>query len=112
MKNLRNRISLIGRLGMDPEVREVNGKTFAKVSLATDDSYKSKSGEKVINTQWHNLVAWGNLATIFQKYLKKGKEIAVEGRIISRSYEDKAGNKKYITEVVVNDILMLGAKAL
>lgn len=110
MKNLRNRVSLIGNLGMDPEVREVNGKSFARVSLATSDSYKNADGERVFNTQWHNLVAWGNLATLFEKYLKKGKEIAVEGKLVSRSYEDKEGNKKYFTEVVVNDMLLLGKK--
>ncbi|GAB4285640.1 MAG: single-stranded DNA-binding protein [Marinilabiliales bacterium] len=111
MKNLRNRVSLIGRLGKNPEVKEINGKTFARVSLATTESYKSVSGERVFDTQWHNLVAWGNTALIFQKYLKKGKEIAIDGRIVNRAYEDKTGNKRYISEIVVNDILMLGSKS-
>ncbi|GAB4300841.1 MAG: single-stranded DNA-binding protein [Marinilabiliales bacterium] len=110
MKNLRNRVSLIGNLGMDPEIREVNGKTFARVSLATSESYKTTDGDRVFTTQWHNLVAWGNLASIFQKYLKKGKEVAIEGKLVNRSYEDKNGNKKYITEVLVNDLLLLGKK--
>ncbi|MFH2095028.1 MAG: single-stranded DNA-binding protein [Bacteroidota bacterium] len=110
MKNLRNRVNLIGNLGMDPEVRDVNGKKLARVALATSDSYKNAEGKKIVNTQWHNLVAWGTTATIFEKYLKKGKEVAVEGRLINRSYEDKEGNKKYVTEIHVEELLMLGAK--
>jgi len=107
MNNLRNRVNLIGNLGMDPEVKEVNGKTIAKVSLATSETFKNAEGKKVTSTQWHNLVAWNGTAVLFKKYLKKGNEIAVEGKLVSRSYEDKDGNKKYITEINVIDVLML-----
>lgn len=111
MLNLKNRVQLIGNLGMDPEVKKLeSGKTMAKISLATNDTYKNQKGEKVTDTQWHNLVAWGKTAEIAEKYLKKGSEVAIEGKLTSRSYEDKEGVKKYITEVVVNEILMLGSK--
>lgn len=111
MLNLRNRVQLIGHLGMDPEVKKLeSGKTMSKISIATNDTYKNQKGEKVTDTQWHNLVAWGKTAEIAEKYLKKGSEVAVEGKLTSRSYEDKDGAKKYITEVVVNEILLLGSK--
>lgn len=109
MKTLRNKVQLIGNLGTDPEISEIaEGKTVAKLSLATTDTYKKASGEKVTETMWHNLVAWGKTAEIAGKYLKKGNRIAIEGRLVNRSYEDKKGIKRYITEIVVNDLLMLG----
>jgi len=109
MKNLRNSVQLIGNLGMDPEVKETtNGRKVAKFSLATSESYRNKDGEKVSETQWHNLVVWGGLADIAGTYLKKGKQIAVEGKIINRIYDDKEGKRRYITEIVVNDLVMLG----
>ena len=111
MKTLRNKVQLIGNLGADPEVKELtDGKTVAKLSLATSDTYKKASGEKVTETQWHNLVAWGKTAKIVGKYLKKGNRIAIEGRLVNRTYEDKKGIKRYVTEIVVNDLLMLGDK--
>ena len=111
MLSLKNRVQLIGNLGMDPEVKTLeSGKKMAKLSIATNDSYKNQQGEKVTDTQWHNLVAWGKTAEIAEKYLRKGSEVAIEGKLTSRSYEDKEGAKKYITEVVVNEILMLGSK--
>jgi single-strand DNA-binding protein len=113
MQNLRNRVQLIGNLGMDPEFKEFDGGKvkLAKFSLATSDTYKNGEGKKITETQWHNVVAWGNSAEIAEKYLKKGKEVAIEGRLIHRSYEDKDGVKKYVTEVVVNEILLLGSKS-
>ena len=81
------------------------------ISLATSESYKNASGEKVTETQWHRLIAWGKLADVAEKYLDKGKEIAIEGKLINRSYTDKDGKKKYVTEVQVSELLMLGAKA-
>ncbi len=109
--NLRNTVQLIGHLGADPEVKHLeNGKTLAKIAIATNENYKNKAGEKVSETQWHNLVAWGKTAEIAEKYLKKGQEVAVEGKLTSRSYENQEGQKKYITEVVLNEILMLGNK--
>ena len=95
MKNLRNKVQLIGNLGKDPEVKQLeSGKILAKLSLATSENYKNADGEKVTDTQWHNLVAWGKTAQIAEKYLKKGNKIAIEGKLINRSYEDKEGIKR------------------
>ncbi|WP_299223188.1 single-stranded DNA-binding protein [uncultured Psychroserpens sp.] len=109
MNTLRNKVQLIGRLGQDPEIVTLeSGKKLAKFSLATNDTYKDATGEKVENVQWHNLVAWNKTAEIIEQYVTKGKEIAIEGKLTSRSYDDKDGQKRYITEVVVNELLMLG----
>ena len=111
MKTLRNKVQLIGNLGADPEVKELtDGKILAKLSIATSDTYKKASGEKVTETQWHNLVAWGKTAEIAGKYLKKGSRVAIEGRLVNRTYEDKKGIKRYVTEIVISDLLMLGDK--
>lgn len=107
MKSLRNSVQLIGRLGKDPEVKVFGENKKASFSLATTDSYKNQSGDKITDTQWHNIVIWGKLADVAEKYLKKGKEIVVEGRLEHRSYE-VSGEKKYITEIVVNDLVMVG----
>jgi len=108
---LRNKVQLIGHLGQAPEIKSFeSGKKVAKFRLATSENYRNAKGEKVTETQWHNLVAWGKLAGIAEKYLTKGKEIAVEGRLVNRSYTDKDGNKKYISEVQVNELLMVGSK--
>ena len=112
MYALKNKVQLIGNLGGKPEVKNLeSGKKVAVFSLATSESYRNASGDKVTETQWHRLVAWGKIADIAEKYLDKGKEIAIEGKLINRSYTDKEGNKKYITEVQVSELLMLGAKA-
>ncbi|MFW6248706.1 MAG: single-stranded DNA-binding protein [Bacteroidota bacterium] len=110
MNALRNKVQLIGNLGMDPEIKDVNSKKLATFSLATKEDYKDQKGEKVENTQWHRIAAWGNLAEIIEKHLNKGDEIAIEGRLSHRQYEDKNGDKKYITEVVANELLMLRSK--
>lgn len=111
MYALKNKVQLIGNLGNAPEVKTTeNGKKLARFSVATNESYRNASGEKVTETTWHNLVAWGKVAEIAEKYLNKGSEIAIEGKLINRSYTDKDGNKKYITEVQVNELLMLGSK--
>ena len=108
MNTLRNKVQLIGNLGNDPEIINLeSGKTLAKFSIATNESYKNAQGEKVTDTQWHNIVAWGKTAQIVEKYITKGKEVVVEGKLTSRSWEDKDGNKRYITEVVVSELLML-----
>lgn len=110
MNNLRNRVQLIGRLGSDPESKQVNGdRMLTKFSLATNESYRNSAGEKVEETQWHNVIAWGKIAEIAGKYLKKGSEVAIEGKLIHRSYEVN-GDKKYITEINMNEMLMVGAK--
>ena len=111
MKNLRNTITIIGNLGMNPEVKNLeSGSTLAKFSVATTDRYKNNKGEQQEDTTWHNLVAWGKTAEIAEKYLKKGSQVAVEGKLTNRSYEAKDGTKKYISEIVVNEILMLDKK--
>lgn len=109
MKSLRNSVHLIGRLGKDPEVKDFNNRKKASFTIATTESYKNQKGEKIEETQWHNIVIWGKLAAVVEKYLKKGQEIAVEGKLIHRAYESN-GEKKYITEINVNDLLMLGGK--
>lgn len=111
MTNLRNSVKLIGHLGKDPEVRTFeSGKKMATFSIATTDSYKNQKGEKVQDTQWHNLVIWGKLADVAGQYLKKGNEIAVEGKLVHRAYETTAGEKRYITEINVSEMMMLGRK--
>jgi single-strand DNA-binding protein len=108
MNNLRNRVNLIGNLGMDPEMKELeSGKKFARLSIATSENYTNNKGEQIKNTEWHNLVAWGPKATFAEKYLKKGTEVAIEGKLTHRSFDDSKGNKKYITEIVINEFLML-----
>jgi single-strand DNA-binding protein len=109
MNTLRNKVQLIGNLGNDPEIVKLDsGRTLAKFSLATNDHYKNSKGETVTDTQWHNVVAWGKTAELIEKYVTKGKEIAVEGKLTNRSYDNKAGEKRYITEIVVNELLLLG----
>lgn len=111
MNALRNNVKLIGRLGKDPEVKTLDkGEKLVTFSLATGDSYIGKDGNKKDTTEWHNIVAWGNLAEICEKYLKKGAEVAIDGRIAYRNWEDQSKVKHYITEIVANEILMLGGK--
>lgn len=111
MSTLRNKVQLIGNLGNDPEIINLeSGKTLAKFSIATNESYKNAKGEKVTDTQWHNVVAWGTTAKIAESYLSKGKEVAIEGKLTSRSYETKEGEKRYTTEIVCSELMMLGGK--
>lgn len=111
MYALKNKVQLIGNLGGKPEVKNTeNGKKLAQFNIATNESYRNAKGEKITETQWHRVVAWGRLADIAEKYLDKGKEIAIEGKLVNRSFTDKDGNKKYITEIQVNELLMLGTK--
>ena len=111
MNSLKNSVRLVGNLGMDPEVKTFDtNKKLAKLSLATSDSYKNDKGEKITDTQWHNLVIWGAQAQIAGDLLKKGDEIVVEGRLNSRSYVDKDGNKKYISEIIVNEFLKVSSR--
>ncbi len=111
MNSLRNRVQLIGHLGADPEVKTLeSNKKIARLSIATNDEYTDKNGQKVKQTQWHNLVVWGKLAETCEKYLVKGKEIAIEGKLTYRTWNDKDGKSHNITEVVVNELLMMGSK--
>lgn len=108
MSTLKNKVQLIGNLGKTPEILNLDsGKKLAKFNLATNESYKNSNGEKVIDTQWHNVIAWGKSADIVEMLLVKGSEVAIEGKITSRSYDDKDGNKRYITEIVCNELLLL-----
>ena len=108
INSLSNSVRLIGRLGQNPELKKTeNGKKVLRFSLATDESYKNAEGQKVTETTWHNIVAWNGLAELLEKYLKKGSRIALEGRIVYRSYEDKKGETKYITEIVLNEFMFL-----
>lgn len=111
MKSLRNSVQLIGNIGKDPEVKSFEKSKKASFSIATNESYKNQKGEKIEETQWHNVVVWGKLADVVEKYLKKGSEVAIEGKLVHRSYETATGEKRYITEINVNDLLMLGGKA-
>ncbi len=107
-----NKVILIGNLGKDPEVRHLdNGRAVANFSLATSENYKNREGEKVTTTEWHNIVLWTPLAEIAEKYLNKGNQIYLEGKLTNRSYEDKDGNRKYISEVVGQNLTMLGVRA-
>jgi single-strand DNA-binding protein len=110
MYAMKNKVQLIGNLGQAPEIKTTEaGKKLAQFSVATNESYHNALGEKVTETQWHHIVAWGKLAEIVEKYLSKGKEVAIEGKLVNRNYVDKQGVKHYITEVVASDLLMLGA---
>lgn len=112
MYTLKNKVQLIGVLGNAPEIKNTeSGKRIARFSIATNETYRNAKGEKVKETTWHHLIAWGKLADIVDKYLIKGSEVAIEGKLISRSYTDANGVKRYITEVEVSELLMLGSKA-
>jgi len=111
MNAMKNRVQLIGHLGAAPEVRNLNsGKKVAQFSLATSETYKNTAGERVQETQWHQVVAWNKLAEIAENFLDRGRQVAVEGKLVYRSYEDKNGVKRYVTEVIATDILMLDKK--
>ena len=105
---MNNKVQLIGNLGMNPEIKQLdNNKTLAKFSIATNDIYKNNKGEKMIDTTWHTIIAWGNTALIAKKILEKGCNVAIEGKLINRSYEDKDGIKRFVTEVLATEILKL-----
>jgi single-strand DNA-binding protein len=106
-----NKVILVGNAGKDPEVKYLENSTpVCNLTLATNEIYTNKSGEKVKNTEWHNIVLWRSLAEIAQKYVKKGTQVYIEGKIRTRSYDDKDGNKKYITEIVADNMQLLGHK--
>lgn len=111
MNALRNKVQLFGHVGNDPEIKNLEGgKKVANLTIATNESYKNDKGEKVEQTEWHKVVAWGKTAEIIERFVTKGKEIAIEGKLMHRSYDDKNGEKRYVTEVLVNDLLLLGNK--
>ncbi len=111
MYALKNKVQLIGNLGNAPEIKSIeSGKKMARFSIATKENYRNAKGEKVTETTWHNLVAWGKVAELAEKFLQKGTEVVIEGKLINRSYTDKDGIKKYISEVQVNELLLLNGK--
>lgn len=108
MNSLRNSVRLVGHLGNDPEVKTFDtNKQLAKFPLATNETYKNDKGERITETQWHNLVAWGSQAKFIGDYLKKGDEVAIEGKLTNRSWVDKDGNKRYMTEVIISEFIKL-----
>jgi single-strand DNA-binding protein len=108
MNAMKNRVQLIGNVGNDPEIKTLeSGKKLAHITIATNDVYKNEKGEKVEKTEWHRVTAWGKTAEIIEKYVEKGKEVAIDGKLTHRTYDDKNGEKKYVTEVIVNEILLL-----
>ena len=113
MYALKNKVQLIGNVGNAVEIKNTeSGKKLARFSIATNESYRNAKGEKVTETTWHNLVAWGKVAELAEKLLLKGTEVEIEGKLTNRSYTDKDGNKKYVSEVQVNELLLLGSKAV
>lgn len=107
-----NKVILVGNVGRDPEVRYLeSGVAVANLPLATSETYTNKNGERITNTEWHNIVLWRKLAEVAEKWVKKGQALYIEGKIRSRSYEDKEGNKRYITEIVADNMQMLGKKS-
>lgn len=108
MSTLRNQVQLIGHVGQEPEIKTFEGeKKLASLSIATNEVYRNEKGDKVEETQWHRISAWGKTADIIEKYVTKGKEIAVQGKLTHRSYDDKNGEKRYMTEVVVSELVLL-----
>jgi len=109
MNNLRNSVRLIGHLGRDPETKALaEGKSLTRISLATKEVYKNKDGEKIEDTQWHQLIGWGKTAELMSTLLKKGKQIAVDGKLVYNTYEDKDGVKRTTSEVVVSEFVLMG----
>lgn len=112
MYALKNKVQLIGHVGSKPQVRLLEGeKKMVRFSVATNETYRNAQGAKVTETQWHNLVAFGKVAEIAEKYLDKGTEVALEGKLVNRNYTDKEGVKRYVTEVQVAELLLLGSHA-
>jgi len=108
MNNLRNRVQLIGHLGKDVEFKALdNGNALARVSIATKEIFQNSKGERVVDVQWHQLIGWGKLAEMMQVLCKKGKEVAVQGKLTHRSYEDKDGKKRYLSEIVVSEFMLM-----
>jgi len=111
MNNVKNKVQLIGNLGNAPEIKILDGgKKLARISLATNETYKNTKGEKITETQWHNVIAWDKTAEIMEKYFTKGLEVLIEGKLVNHNYTDKEGNKRYATEVQANELLILTKK--
>ena len=106
---MKNSVQLIGHVGQEPEIKNLEGgKKLANLSIATNEVYYRENGDKVEKTEWHRITAWGKTAEIIEKYVTKGREIGIEGKLTHRSYDDKNGEKRYVTEIVANEVLLLG----
>lgn len=111
MSTIKNHVQLIGNVGQEPTITNLeSGKKVARLSLATNENYKNGNGEKQTETNWHTVVAWGKTADIIEKFVDKGKEIGIVGKLKTRSYETKEGDQRYITEILANQILLLNGK--
>lgn len=109
MNAMKNKVQLIGHVGQEPEIKTFDGgKKVANITMATNEVYYKENGDKVEKTEWHKVKAWGKTAEIIEKYVTKGKELCIEGKLTYSDYLDKNGEKRYVTEVVANDILLLG----
>lgn len=107
MKTIKNHVQLVGRLGANPEVKVLeNGNKLAKFNVAVSETYKTKNGEKVTDVQWHSIIAWGTLAGIAEKLLIKGSQVTIDGKLFKRSYINKEGEKRSITEIVANELFV------
>ena len=108
---MKNSVQLIGHVGQEPEIKNLEGgKKLANISIATNEVYYRENGDKVEQTQWHRVTAWGKTADIIERFVTKGKEIGIEGKLTHRSYDDKDGTKRFVTEVLVSDVQLLGSK--
>jgi single-strand DNA-binding protein len=111
MNSMKNKVQLIGHLGADPEIKALaGGKKLARIKIATNETYTNAGGEKVTDTQWHNVIAWGKTAELAEKLFIKGMEVLIDGKLVNSSYTDKEGNKKYVTEVQANELLVFSKK--
>lgn len=105
-----NKVLLLGQVGRDPEVKEIGGAKYATFSLATSESYKDKNGERQTNTEWHTIVCWRNTAEVVEKYVKKGSQLFIEGKLRTRSWDDSEGKKRYVTEIVADNVQFTGKR--
>ena len=105
---MKNRVQLIGHVGQEPEIKNLESGRVANFTIATNENYTNTKGEKVEQTEWHRVSAWGKTVDIIEKFLTKGTHVALEGKLTHRSYDDKDGNKRYVTEVIANEILLIG----
>lgn len=111
MNSMKNKVQLIGHLGAAPDVKVLEGgKKMARINIATNETYTNASGEKITDTQWHNVIAWGKTAELAEKLFAKGMEVLIDGKLVNRSYTDKEGNKKYVTEVQAQELLVFSKK--
>ena len=106
---MRNKVQLIGHVGQEPEIKNLEGgKKVATITIATNEVYYKENGDKVEQTEWHRVKAWGKIAEIVEKYVTKGKQVAIDGKLSHSSYDDKDGNKRYVTDIIANELVLIG----